>query len=94
MQVRKAAAGIILGLTASAEGIEQLQPVQGPLVTALLRLVPCQDSSLSKPALSSLVNLGHDQRWASVLLQQNVVGRVMEFIREKSCPHMELLVSV
>jgi len=93
VQVRKAAVGIITGLTAAADGREQLQPVQAPLIVALLRLAPSTDTSLSKSALTSLVNLAQDERWAAVLLQQNVVGRVMEFIREKSCPHMDLMVS-
>jgi hypothetical protein len=109
--VRSAALDIISGLTASADGIAQLGPVQARLLGALLRLVPCSSASdattnsakadpaasseleLSRAALTALVNLTQEQAWAVAALQHSAVARVMEFIRDKACPHMELLVS-
>jgi hypothetical protein len=48
--------------------------------------------ALSRAALSALVNLTQEPRWAAAALQHGVVGRLMEFLRDKACPHSELLV--
>jgi hypothetical protein len=70
--------------------------VQVALLGALLRIVgsPDADAAVSKAALTALVNLSQDTALGKALLQFNTVGRVMEFVREKSCPHIELLVGV
>jgi hypothetical protein len=93
-QVQHAAADIVSGLSGSPEGIDRLKGVQVALLGALLRIVgtPDADPAVSKAALTALVNLSQDTALGKALLQFNTVGRVMEFVREKSCPHIELLV--
>ncbi len=90
-QVRNAAADIVAGLTASPDGIEKLKAVQRPLIIKLWRAVGLGGES-SRKALVSLVNLSHDPAVADQLLQLGAVNRVMELIRENSCPHVDLLV--
>lgn len=85
------AADIVQGLTGSPEGIDKLKGQMGALLTSLFRLVP-DSSDSSQPALTSLVNLSQDPAVARALLQLNVVARVMDYIREKTCPHTRLLV--
>lgn len=93
LQVQKMAVDIVSGLCGSPEGIDRLKGVQVSLLGALLRLVPDQNTDISKAALTALVNLSQEPSISKSLLQFNVVGRVMEYIREKSCPHVEMLVS-
>lgn len=93
MQVQKMAVDIVSGLSGSAEGIDKLKGVQVSLLGALLRLVPDPNADVSKAALTALVNMSQDPAMCKSLLQFNVVGRVMEYIRERSCSHIELLVS-
>ncbi|WIA33946.1 hypothetical protein OEZ86_007041 [Tetradesmus obliquus] len=92
-EVQQAAVDIVSGLSGSPEGIDRLKAVQVALLGALLRIVgtPDADSAVSKAALTALVNLSQDAALGKALLQFNTVGRVMEFVREKSCPHIELL---
>lgn len=90
-QVRNAAADIVAGLTASPDGIEKLKAVQRPLIIKLWRAVGLGGES-SRKALVSLVNLSHDPAVADQLLDLGAVNRVMELIRENSCPHADLLV--
>eukprot|EP00882_Tetradesmus_deserticola_P022423 GHRQ01024328.1.p1 GENE.GHRQ01024328.1~~GHRQ01024328.1.p1 ORF type:complete len:159 (+),score=57.13 GHRQ01024328.1:242-718(+) len=93
-EVQQAAVDIVSGLSGSPEGINRLKGVQAALLGALLRIVgtPDADPAVSKAALAALVNLSQDAALGKVLLQLNTVGRVMEFVREKSCPHINLLV--
>eukprot|EP00879_Flechtneria_rotunda_P015593 GHRR01016308.1.p2 GENE.GHRR01016308.1~~GHRR01016308.1.p2 ORF type:complete len:243 (+),score=79.44 GHRR01016308.1:1977-2705(+) len=93
-EIRKMAVDIVSGLTGSPEGIDKLKTVQKPLLMGLLRLVPDTDTAVSKAALTAVVNMSQDAPVSEALLHLNVVGRVMEYIREKSCPHMELLLMV
>lgn len=81
------------GLTGSQEGINQLKDVQVHLLGALLRLVPDQSTDVSKAALTALVNMSQVPDISKNLQQFNVVSRIMEYIRDKSCPHIELLVN-
>ncbi len=48
----------------------------------------------SKEALVSLVNMSQDSSAAEKMLAMKVVGRVMDYIREGSCPHPRLMASV
>jgi hypothetical protein len=86
------AADIVSGLTGSAEGVDKLKHVLAPLLTVLLRLVPDSNPDISNAALTALVNLSQDDAVGQQLLQMNVVNRVLEYVREQSCPHIELLV--
>ncbi|KAF8057110.1 PRY3 [Scenedesmus sp. PABB004] len=90
-EVRAAALDIVAGLSASPEGLAQLRAVVVPLTGALLRVVPGGDAGASRLALSALVNMSRDPGLAAALLQFNAVGRIMEFVRDKSCAHIELL---
>jgi hypothetical protein len=94
MQVQQAAVDIVSGLSGSPEGIDRLKGVQVSLLAALLRIVgtPDAEPAVSRAALTALVNLSQDTALGKALLQLNTVGRVMEFVREKSCPHIDLLV--
>jgi hypothetical protein len=94
MQVQQAAVDIVSGLSGSPEGIDRLKGVQVALLGALLRIVgtPDAEPAVSRAALTALVNLSQDTALGKALLQFNTVGRVMEFVREKSCPHIDLLV--
>jgi hypothetical protein len=96
MQVQQAAVDIVSGLSGSPEGIDRLKGVQVALLGALLRIVgtPDAEPAVSRAALTALVNLSQDTALGKALLQFNTVGRVMEFVREKSCPHIDLLVSL
>lgn len=93
VEVRNAAADIVAGLTASPDGIEKLKAVQRPLIIKLWRAVGLGGES-SRKALVSLVNLSHDPAVADQLLDLGAVNRVMELIRENSCPHADLLSSL
>lgn len=90
--MRRAAADIVAGLTGSPEGVDRLRPVEVPLLGALLRLATEPDDALAVPGLSALVNLSQEPGWAAALLRFNTVGRVMEYVRDKACAHLELLV--
>ncbi|KXZ46514.1 hypothetical protein GPECTOR_43g951 [Gonium pectorale] len=89
-EVRAASAEIVAGLTASAEGIEKLKAVQRPLVIKLFRSVG-RGGDAARKSLVALVNLSHDPAVVEVLLSLNVVNRVMEFLRDGSIPHVDLL---
>ena len=91
MQVKGTAVGIVEGLTGSPDGIEQLKAVQQPLVTRLFRMA-ADKPELSRKALNSLVNLSQDPAVGEALLKLNAVSRIMEFIREGTCPHADLMV--
>ena len=71
-----------------------MKGVQVQLLGALLRLVPDESKDVSKAALTALVNMSQDPDVSKTLQQFNVVSRTMEYIREKSCPHIELLVRI
>lgn len=92
VQVRTSAADFVSGLTASPDGVARLRAGGVRLLGGLLRLVPDDDAGVSRTALSALINLSQDEGLATDLRRFNVVGRVMEHIRDRSCPHIELLV--
>ncbi|KAG2448786.1 hypothetical protein HYH02_006138 [Chlamydomonas schloesseri] len=92
-EVRSTAAEIVSGLTATPEGIEKLKSLQRPLVTKLFRSVGLGGDA-SRKCLVALVNLSQDPTLADLMLELNVVNRVMEFIREGSSPHVDLLTSI
>lgn len=92
-QVRSTAAEIVSGLTASPDGIEKLKSLQRPLVTKLFRSVGLGGDA-SRKCLVALVNLSQDPSLADLMLELNVVNRVMELVREGSSPHVDLLVSL
>ncbi len=92
------ALGIIKGLTGSLEGIDRLKAKLDRLLVAALKLVPVpepepQAAQLSECALESLVNLSQDMEAARKMLQLRVIGRLMDYLREGSCPHHRLMAS-
>jgi hypothetical protein len=92
MQVKGAAVEIVEGLTANAEGIDKLKSVTDSLLPVLFRCTSGVDPATSRKALAALVNLSQDPAVAEKLLSLNVVGRVMDYIRERTCPHIDLMV--
>ncbi|GLC41216.1 hypothetical protein PLESTB_001526000 [Pleodorina starrii] len=92
-EVRAMSAEIVAGLTANAEGIEKLKALQRPLVVKLFRSVGLGGDPARK-ALVALVNLSQDPAVVEMLLDLNVVNRVMEFIRDGAVPHVDLLTSL
>ncbi len=56
MQVRKQAVDIVLGLTGSPEGLQQLTARSGQLLPVLFRMASDAED-VGRPALTSLVNL-------------------------------------
>ncbi|GBF94253.1 hypothetical protein Rsub_06523 [Raphidocelis subcapitata] len=87
--VQKAALDIVVGLTASQEGINRLKPAAEGLLSRLFRLLP--DRALSGQALAALVNLSQDDAMRASLVRMRAVSRIMEAVREKTCPHLRLL---
>lgn len=83
---------ILKGLTGTPEGIDKLKSKSGTVLSNLLRLIVGNDDDTSKLALTCLVNLAQDPDTAAKLGSLNIVGRVMDYIREKTCPHFGLLV--
>ena len=92
MQVKGAAVEIVEGLTGSADGVDKLKSVTDSLLPALFRCTSGVDPTTSRKALVALVNLSQDTAVADKLLSLNVAGRIMDYIREKTCPHMDLMV--
>lgn len=91
--MRQTAVDIVKGLTGSPDGIDQLKGQLSKLLLSLLRLVADRSAAVSGSALAALVNLSQDPTAVNELLRLNVVGRVMDYIREKNSPHTGLLVS-
>jgi hypothetical protein len=92
LQVKRGAAKIVEGLSGSTDGINSLKPQAQPLTRVLFRLVSEPDAEVSRAALVALVNLSQDPSVATTLLEANAVARVMDYIREKTSPHAQLLV--
>lgn len=86
LQVQEAALDVLLGLTATPDGIETLKSKMDTVAAQLLRVVPGQHAPASQAALTALVNLAHDAAVVGVLLRLNVTGRIMDFIRESAVP--------
>jgi hypothetical protein len=90
-QVKQGALDIVQGLTGSPDGIDKLKTHIAKLLGNLLRLAN-DSTETSKPALTCLVNLSQDIDMSRKLLEVKIVPRVMDYIRERTCPHPELLV--
>lgn len=83
---------IVSGLTGTPEGVERLKARGDAALSALLRLVAGSDAESSRGALTCLVNLSQDTDLGQKLVELNVVGRVMDYIKDKSCAHVGLLI--
>ena len=88
---------IIIGLTGSLEGIEELKNKLEKLLVFALRLVPVPDPEphllqASEKTLTALVNLAQDRIAAAKMLSMHVIGRLMDYMREGACPHYRLMV--
>jgi hypothetical protein len=103
-KLREHAAGIVVGLTGGPDGIDRLKQRLPALLPALFRLLPAGSSggggnnsssantpATSAAALSALVNLSQDTAAADALLRLGAVSRAMEALRERSTPHVRLL---
>lgn len=95
--MRLMALDIIKGLTASPDGIDKLKSKVDKLLVFILRLVPVPDPQpqavqLSEGALASLVNLSQDPECANKMVAAKAIGRVMDYLREGTCPHHRLMV--
>lgn len=90
-QVKGVALGIVEGLSGSADGIAQLKAVQPPLVRKLFGLA-ADKPEVSRKALGALVNLSQDAAVAEALLKLGAINRVMDYIRDGTSPHADLLV--
>lgn len=93
-ELKAGALDIVQGLTAEPLGQQQLKRHLRPLLLNLVRVLP-EPGSTGEAALVSLVNLSQDTEAVSELLSLNVVGRIMERLREPSVSseHCRLLVS-
>ncbi|MEW5302753.1 MAG: hypothetical protein WDW36_005502 [Sanguina aurantia] len=82
-ELKAGALDIVQGLTAEPLGQQQLKRHLRPLLLNLVRVLP-EPGSTGQAALVSLVNLSQDTEAVTELLSLNVVGRIMERLREPS----------
>lgn len=83
VDIRKAAVGMVQGLTATPEGAEQLRSESDELLPALLWLMN-DEAQVSKAALTSLVNLSQDTDTATKLLRMKCIEKSVDYIRDGS----------
>lgn len=81
---------LILGLTVEQQIIQKLADKRDVLIPALWQYV-AKDKTLSKTALTSLVNMSQEPRVLETLLDMNVCNRCMDYLRERVCPGNEQL---
>ncbi|GAB4814226.1 hypothetical protein N2152v2_001272 [Parachlorella kessleri] len=89
-QIKLHAVELVQGLTGSPEGIAHLSGRSATLLPALFRLVG--DEQASRGAMVSLVNLSQEPSVQQQLLSLSAPSRCMDYIRERTCPHNDLLV--
>lgn len=68
--------------------VQHLAAKTTTLVPALLQHVP-KEKSLSRLALTSLVNISQEPRVLEHLLEIKMCNRAMDYLREKTCPGNE-----
>ena len=89
--MKQQAVELVQGLTGSPEGIAQLASRGKRLLSPLFRLVGAE-SSISRPALASLVNLSQEPFVQETLLNLNAPARCMDYLKEGTCPGQEDLI--
>lgn len=88
-QIKQHAVELVQGLTGSPEGIAQLASRNDVLLPPLFRLVGSGQPAISRPALSSLVNLSQEPAAQKKLLDLNAPARCMDYLKENTCPGQE-----
>ena len=81
---------LVQGLTVEQQVVHHLGGKASTLVPGLLQHVP-KDKSLSRLALTSLVNISQEPRVLDRLLEIKMCNRAMDYLREKTCPGNEEL---
>lgn len=79
IQVKKAAADIVQGLTGTEEGIQSLASRADLLSGPLLCLLPCE-WGLAQPAAEALVNLSPEPQLAEAVIQAGGIEKAMELV--------------
>lgn len=79
---------LVQGLTVEQQVVHHLGGKAPTLVPGLLQHVP-KDRSLSRLALTSLVNISQEPRVLDHLLEIKMCNRAMDYLREKTCPGSE-----
>ena len=86
------AVDILKGLTGSQEGLDRLHAKTSKLLPLLLRLTKDPSKETASGACTALVNLSQDSQIVRKLLALGVVDRVMDYIREGTCAHVDKMV--
>ena len=81
---------LIQGLTVEQQIVQRLANKRDELIPSLLRFVP-KEKTLSKAALTSVVNMSQEPRVLDTLLDMKMPNRCMDYVREKTCPGNEQL---
>ncbi|KAH7616908.1 putative Protein HGH1-like protein [Nannochloris sp. 'desiccata'] len=89
LDVKQHAVELVQGLTGSPEGIAQLATRTDALLPPLFRLVGAAQPAISRPALSSLVNLSQEPAAQKKLLELNAPARCMDYLKENTCRGQE-----
>ena len=79
---------LVQGLTGEQQVVHHLAAKTSTLVPALLQHVP-KERSLSRLALTSLVNVSREPRVLEHLLEIKMCNRAMDYLRERTCPGNE-----
>jgi hypothetical protein len=89
VQVRKGAVEAVMGLTASEDGRALLRTTK--IATQLRRLIGDMPS-VSRMAITAMINISADAEMMDQLLKQGMVGSLMESLRDDDCTHKRLVV--
>ena len=87
--MRKQALDIVESLTGSPEGIASLRKGGQALLTELFKCAA--EVSLSRPALTVLVNASQDPFISRDLLQMGAINRAMDYMRDNITVHHDML---
>ena len=90
LQVAEQALGIVEGLSGTPEGLASLRSAAQPLCKKLFRCA--HNVSLSRSALTSLVNISQDARIAAHLVSTGACTTLLEYLHEGDTAHPDLVV--
>lgn len=90
LQVATQALEIVEGLSGSPDGIATLRSAAEPLCRNLFRCA--RDVSLSRSALTCIVNLSQDATIARTLVDTGACTTLLDYLRESASAHPDLVV--
>ena len=90
VQVAAQALDIVEGLSGSDEGLAALRPVCPALSKQLLRC--SADASLSRSALTALVNICQDSAMRASLIDAGATATLLDYVHEGTTVHTDLVV--